>query len=349
MASATSYMGFQNYDPLGLKKQVGFKNQTMPSLGAFDVFADSGKTKNNLFQNTGLKTNVSTSPNDWMISPQPVTDSPGAGITPELTGPPVPDPTATQPPPVTPQTVTQANTRYDQAQAFDKTGKTAVGMFQAPSAAGGTTTTNTLYDDGSIVTQDGRLIGKYDASTGAFYDLNGDPLGMVTGSTFTSATGTGGGNFIDLTQKNEFDIPKDAYPSSSSSSGLNPELEASLKSLIDTLSPLASQYSSYMSDLASPANFIEATKGPMKQATDLAVRNLANRGVLDSTDTSRMYKNIPATIADAYMQERLAIGDLLKSGAQLPLSALGLGNVSKSESSDPSESYRLALQALGMP
>lgn len=145
-----------------------------------------------------------------------------------------------------------------------------------------------------------------------------------------------------------FDIPTDKFPTTTTYSGLPPEMMEQLQAYIDRTAPILDQYAGVLKNVASPASFISANRPVQKALVGDIINDLAQRGILSSTDAADLIREASMKVPQAYMQNLLGAAGALQTGAALPLAGYNVGRVSTSESINPLAPYELMLQALGM-
>lgn len=209
-----------------------------------------------------------------------------------------------------------------------------------------------LFDNGDI----------YLEGMGVLYRLEGNNIikkstGEVVAQLLPDGTyinrGGDQGSFTDLSKQEEipeFNIPTDVYSTStsSSSSGLPPQLLSQLASMIETLKPLAQKYTDYMNWLSSPGLFIDESKRMMKNILEPLYDTLAKRGLVDSSIKEEALEKAAEMIPQMYLAERMDIADLLRQAVALPFAGMGYGRESVAESltEHPLQPYQLMAQML---
>jgi hypothetical protein len=121
-----------------------------------------------------------------------------------------------------------------------------------------------------------------------------------------------------------------------------------LQDYINKANPMLEQYAGVLKNVSSPASFISANKPVQRALVNDIINDLAQRGILRSTDASQAITDASAKVPQAYMQNLISVAQALQSGAALPLAGINAGKVSTSESTNPLAPYELMLQALGM-
>ena len=219
-----------------------------------------------------------------------------------------------------------------------------VGVFYS------TTSGETAYVDaeGNVYHTEKGLIGTLQGNK--IYDFEGNVIGQILpGGTYVTPWGQG--VFTDVTQTQpELNIPTDVYSTStsSSSSGLPPQLLSLLTDMIETLKPLTQKYADYMNWLSSPGLFIEESKRMMKNVLEPLYDTLAKRGLVDSSVKEEALEKAAEMIPQMYLAERMDIADLLRQAVALPFAGMAYGRESISESltEHPLEPYQLMAQLL---
>lgn len=191
--------------------------------------------------------------------------------------------------------------------------------------------------------------------------------GITGGTTTTGTQGIAGGNLSPVEQAlvdyvnaqtgaanaqakamAGFDIPTDKFPTTTTYIGLPPEMMEQLQAYIDRTNPILDQYAGVLKNVASPASFISANRPVQKALVGDIINDLAQRGILSSTDAADLIREASMKVPQAYMQNLLGAAGALQTGAALPLAGYNVGRVSTSESINPLAPYELMLQALGM-
>jgi len=258
--------------------------------------------------------------------------------------------------PVPPPMASKAEAQTEESPTFTRTSQTTtppVSEFPSSDIIGvfhSTTSGETAYVDakGNVYHTEKGLIGTRRGNK--IYDLEGNVIAQILPDG-TYVTRWGQGVFTDLTKKQpEFNIPTDVYSksTSSSSSGLPPQLLSQLTSMIKTLKPLTQKYADYMDWLSSPGLFIEESKRMMKNVLEPLYDTLAKRGLVDSSVKEEALEKAAEMIPQMYLAERMDIADLLRQAVALPFAGMGYGRVGKSRSltEHPLEPYQLMAQML---
>lgn len=225
------------------------------------------------------------------------------------------------------------------------------GQFQADNGKlAYMTSNNTLVDAG------GAQYGTIDPNTGVMKGMDGNVIGNMTGTGGYTASGGQTGTFKSMGGQSpnfgfssgptipDINIPAGIGPKSSSSqsststAGLTPEFMAKLSSFVDTLSPIAKNYAGVSDKLKDTSSFVQSYKPVQDQMVAGALGQLAQRGLVNSGEKSKMLSAVMKNAPVAYLQNLLGVTNALGSGAQIASSAIGQGQISQSGSKGGSSS-----------
>lgn len=182
----------------------------------------------------------------------------------------------------------------------------------------------------TVMNPDTGRMERYEPNTGKWY-----PLSSSTGAAVEP------GPFDEL-----FADPDKYATRTTAYTGLPPEVIAQVQGMLGKTAPLIDQYSKLLGSLASPASFISAYGPTYKALIQKDIKNLAERGILDSEIAKETLAETSNKLPLAYIQKLGEIAETMKGGAGLYSDLLGNLKYSASESVSPS-GYELMARILG--
>lgn len=129
-------------------------------------------------------------------------------------------------------------------------------------------------------------------------------------------------------------------PTNTSYTGLSPEVSALVTKAMGGMSGIPGQYSNLLSSMASPASYISAQMPVQKALNEGLIRDLANKGILSSTQAEQILTESANKVPYSYLQNLKDIAPLFGAGVNTFADLANAGRYSESKITDPMAPYR---------